>query len=157
MSKAITGFLQHKAAETLGPTTLDSYERILKQWLDHIGAGVTMEHEIAFGLSSARDIGKINGVISTPFSVSVQAKNLPKSSSPTLPMKPDEMPNRASPTARRFFESRRIDQRDAGLEWDKIGEQFAHANNVSHAACFPSTQSSSIMTFKYLPCEASIA
>ena len=37
LSKAITGFLQHKAAEALSPTTLDSYERILNLWLDHVG------------------------------------------------------------------------------------------------------------------------
>jgi len=37
LSKAIAGFLQHKAAEALSPTTLDSYERILQQWLDHVG------------------------------------------------------------------------------------------------------------------------
>ncbi len=35
--KAITGFLQHKAAEALSPRTLVSYEHDLKLWLKYAG------------------------------------------------------------------------------------------------------------------------
>ena len=34
ISKAVTGFLQFKAAEGLSARTTDSYQRILKQWLE---------------------------------------------------------------------------------------------------------------------------
>ena len=37
LSKAITGFMQYKAAEGLSPTTLRSYEHDLKLWLEYIG------------------------------------------------------------------------------------------------------------------------
>ncbi len=37
LSKALTGFLQYKAAEALSPTTLQSYERDLKQWIAYAG------------------------------------------------------------------------------------------------------------------------
>ncbi len=37
LSKTSVGFLQHKAAEGLSATTLDSYERILKQWMSYAG------------------------------------------------------------------------------------------------------------------------
>ncbi len=37
VSKAITGFLQYKAAEGLSPTTLRSYEHDLKLWLESSG------------------------------------------------------------------------------------------------------------------------
>jgi integrase/recombinase XerD len=37
LAKAITGFMQYKAAEGLSPTTLQSYEDHLKLWVDHLG------------------------------------------------------------------------------------------------------------------------
>ena len=37
LSKAITGFLQYKAAEGLSPNTLHSYQRDLKLWLEYAG------------------------------------------------------------------------------------------------------------------------
>lgn len=37
LSKAIPGFLQHKAAEALSMRTLESYEFHLKQWGEHVG------------------------------------------------------------------------------------------------------------------------
>jgi len=37
LSKALTGYLQYKAAEGLSPRTLEVYEQHLKQWLDHAG------------------------------------------------------------------------------------------------------------------------
>ena len=37
LSKAITGFLQYKAAEGLSPNTLRSYEHDLKLWLEYAG------------------------------------------------------------------------------------------------------------------------
>jgi integrase/recombinase XerD len=37
LSKCFTGFLQYKTAEGLSPTTLDSYRRILNQWLEYSG------------------------------------------------------------------------------------------------------------------------
>ena len=36
LSKAITGFIQYKAAEGLSPTTLTSYEHDLKLWLEYM-------------------------------------------------------------------------------------------------------------------------
>jgi len=39
LDKALTGFRTFgKAAEVFSPTALDSYERILKLWLDHSGS-----------------------------------------------------------------------------------------------------------------------
>jgi integrase/recombinase XerD len=38
LAKAITGFLQYKAAEGLSPNTLQSYQRDLKLWLEYAGA-----------------------------------------------------------------------------------------------------------------------
>jgi integrase/recombinase XerD len=37
LAKAITGFLQYKAAEGLSPNTLQSYQRDLKLWLEYAG------------------------------------------------------------------------------------------------------------------------
>jgi integrase/recombinase XerD len=37
LSKALTGYLQYKAAEGLSPRTLEVYEQHLKQWLEHAG------------------------------------------------------------------------------------------------------------------------
>ena len=37
LSKAITGFLQHKTAEALSPQTLKSYQHYLQKWLTHAG------------------------------------------------------------------------------------------------------------------------
>jgi hypothetical protein len=36
LSKAITDFIQYKAAEGLSPTTLRSYEHDLKLWLEYM-------------------------------------------------------------------------------------------------------------------------
>ena len=37
LSKAITGFLQHKTAAALSPNTLKGYEHYLQTWLAHVG------------------------------------------------------------------------------------------------------------------------
>ena len=37
LSKALAGFLQHKAAEGLSPNTLCNYEHHLDTWLTHAG------------------------------------------------------------------------------------------------------------------------
>ena len=37
LSKALTGFLNFKSAEGLSVRTIDSYERLLKQWLEYQG------------------------------------------------------------------------------------------------------------------------
>jgi site-specific recombinase XerD len=49
LSKAISGFIQYKAAEALSPTTPRSYEHDLKFWLEH--AGDVEVHQV-----SAQDI-----------------------------------------------------------------------------------------------------
>ena len=37
LTKAISGFLQYKAAEGLSPNTLQGYQRDLKLWLEYTG------------------------------------------------------------------------------------------------------------------------
>jgi len=37
LSKAISGFVQHKTAAGLAPTTIQGYERDLRKWAIHIG------------------------------------------------------------------------------------------------------------------------
>ena len=37
LSKAIEGFLNYKTAEGLSPRTIDSHERLLKKWVEHVG------------------------------------------------------------------------------------------------------------------------
>jgi len=37
LSKAIPGFINYKTAEGLSPRTIDSYERLLIKWLEHLG------------------------------------------------------------------------------------------------------------------------
>ena len=37
ISKAIVGFVNHKYAEGLTKQSIDSYERILNRWIDHMG------------------------------------------------------------------------------------------------------------------------
>ena len=49
LSKAISGFIQYKAAEALSPTTLRSYEHDLKLWLEHGG-------DVEVGQVSAPDL-----------------------------------------------------------------------------------------------------
>lgn len=37
LSKAIPGFINYKTAEGLALRTIDSHERLLNKWLEHIG------------------------------------------------------------------------------------------------------------------------
>jgi integrase/recombinase XerD len=37
LSKAITGFINYKTAEGLTFRSVDSYERVLERWAEHIG------------------------------------------------------------------------------------------------------------------------
>jgi len=49
LSKAIPGFINYKTAEGLSPRTIDSYERLLTKWLEHLG-------DQKIGSISAQDI-----------------------------------------------------------------------------------------------------
>ena len=49
LSKAIPGFINYKTAEGLALRTIDSHERLLNKWLEHIG-----DQEI--GKISAQDV-----------------------------------------------------------------------------------------------------
>jgi hypothetical protein len=49
LSKALAGFLQHKAAEGLSPSTLCNYEHHLRIWLEYAG-------DIETGQVTAQDI-----------------------------------------------------------------------------------------------------
>jgi integrase/recombinase XerD len=37
LSKAIEGFVSFKSAEGLSDRTVDSYDRLLRKWIDHVG------------------------------------------------------------------------------------------------------------------------
>lgn len=71
LSRAITGFLQHKAAEALSPRTIEGYGHDLNQWLTYAGdvdvGKVTTQHIRAYlaWLVSDYKPRRLNGDVSS--------------------------------------------------------------------------------------------
>jgi site-specific recombinase XerD len=98
LDKALTGFLQHKAAEALSPNTLIAYEHDLKLWIKYAGdvdvCQVTTQNLRAFLAWLRTDYNRIG-------SLAASIPSLPKpsttSGSPCRLSSPGRPPNSRCP------------------------------------------------------------